>query len=75
MGHSVRMMLTVSVLALAGFSGCGPCKCADGTRFVQELPCEECFQGCAKLGSVATSCRFDELNATETLTPIPDPAN
>lgn len=73
MGQSLRMMVVVGFLGVLGVSGCGPCRCADGSRFARDISCEECFHGCAKLGSIATSCRFEELNAAEPLSPIPDP--
>ncbi len=72
MGKSLRMAVTASLLATAAISGCGPCRCLDGTRFAKDIPCNECFTQCTKIGSAPSQCP-STLQSSEVLLPTPDP--
>lgn len=62
MGQSVRMLMAMAVIGVLGVSGCGPCKCADGTQVPGDISAQECFQACRTLDSYPTN-----------LVPVPDP--
>jgi len=71
MGQASRVLMTSLAASVLVIAGCGPCKCLDGTRFSNSTSCEECFQGCAGVGSLPAGCRLDETAGT--LGPVPDP--
>ena len=62
MGQSVRMVIAAAVVGVLGVSGCGPCRCADGTQVPGDISAQECFQTCGTRGSYPTN-----------LVPVPDP--
>lgn len=66
-------MILPVMLAATMAVGCRPCRCLDGTRFATEIPCEECFTECTKVGSLPSQCRSSEAVTEEVLLPVADP--